>query len=174
MSKVLFFHTPNIVELIDVNEKDGSIIIGDKKFSVDEIPEMKKRLEELGGESVRLMLKTRFGYKPLYLLKWDCLYPGKVSFKNISLKEIEKKEEMNNLKSIVTGEPIDKIHLASIIFHRDLKNIPESLYKSERLKILGGMFKIKRDIKGGLILIFGIMIGILVALLMLHFKIIRI
>ncbi|MEM1553150.1 MAG: hypothetical protein QXH03_10870 [Candidatus Bathyarchaeia archaeon] len=173
MSKVLFFHTPSVVELKDVKEEDGAIIIGDKKFYVDEIPEVKKKLEEDKGEVVRLMLKTKFGFQPLYLLKWDSLYPAKVSFKNISLQEIERKEELENVKSIVTNKPTEKIHLATIVFHRDLKNIPESLYKSEKLKILGGMFKVKREIKAFLPLLFGLILGILITFLMVRFKLIR-
>lgn len=174
MSKVLLFHTPSVVELKDVKEVDGAIVIGDKKFIVDEIPEAKKKLEEQGGEMVRLMLKTNFGYQPLYLLKWDSLYPAKVSFKNISLKELERKEEMEKIKSIVTNEPEKEIHLASIVFHRDLKNIPESIYRSEKLKILGGMFKIKKEIKGVFFVILGLIIGILITFLMLRFKLIKI
>lgn len=175
MSKVLFFHTPNIAEIINVKEKDGAIIIGDKKFWVDETPEVKKTLKKQEGEIVRIMLKKTFGYEPLYFLKWDCIYPGRISFSNIPMKKVEKKEELRSLKNIVEGKQTEeKIHLASIIFHRDLKNIPESLYRSEKLKILGGMFKIKREIKSGLILILGIIIGIFVTFLLSQFKIIRI
>ena len=172
MSKVLFFITPNIVELKDVKEEDGSIIIGDKKFFVDEPPELKKKYEE--GELTRLMLKTKFGYKPLYLLKWDCLYPSSISFKNLSLGEIKRKEELQDLKSSITGETKEKVHIATITFHRDLKNIPESIYKSEKLKILGGMFKIKREVKAAIFMILGVLLGIIITFIMLRFKLIKV
>lgn len=176
MSKVLFFHTSNLAEIINVNEKDGSIIIGDKKFYVDEIPKIKDKFEKKGFEVSRVLLKTKFGgYEPLYFLKWDCLYPGKLFFKNISKKELERKEEIERIKNAVEkNNPVEKIHLATIIFNRDVKNIPESLYRSERLKILGGMFKVKKEVKGVLYLIFGIMLGVIIFYLMLYLKLIKI
>ncbi|MEM1543729.1 MAG: hypothetical protein QW795_03505 [Candidatus Bathyarchaeia archaeon] len=173
MSRVLLFHSPNVAELIKVKEKDGSIVIGDKKFWIEEIPGLKEKIDK-EGEIVRVMLKTHLGYEPLYFLKWDSIYPGKINFKNISLKDIEKKEELLKLKGLVEGTPEKEVHLASLIFHRDVKNIPESLYRSETLKIAGGMFKIKRELKGFLPFIFGVIIGVLVFYLMFYFKIIKI
>ncbi|MGB9693662.1 MAG: hypothetical protein ACPLYF_02345 [Fervidobacterium sp.] len=168
MSKVLYFHSPSVVELKNVQEKDGEIIIGDKKFSVDQLPEEVKPEE---GEAVRLMLKKPFGFEPLYLLKWDCIYPAKIRF---DVKDIERKEELENIRNAVEGKQPTKFILASIIFHHDIKNIPESLYKSEKLKILGGMFKVKREIKAVIPLIFGIVVGFAVTILMIYLKLIRV
>jgi hypothetical protein len=58
---VLYHESEAIVKLEKKEIKDGNIEIGDKAFDVD-------------GYKPKL-LKTRFGYMPLYMLKWDAINP---------------------------------------------------------------------------------------------------
>lgn len=174
MAKALFFITETEAVLQSIKIEDGGVYIGDKKFWVDRSVPID--LKRIGGMT-----------EPLYLLKWDCIEPGDLEFftlkeKKKSLKEllhsdkeqIEKDMELKNAKAIVEGkEPIEKEFITNIVFTRDAKNTPESLYKTETLKILGGMLKVKKA--GGLLpMVFGVIIGLVVTFLIFYFKIIKI
>jgi hypothetical protein len=158
MTKVLLFNNEKEAKLISVKPvKDGAIIIGDKKFYVN--------------KREALLLQKSFGMaEPLYILKWDSVFPAKLE----SREKIEQKEELEVIKSQVEGKPVIRDYITSVVFTRDAKNTPESLYKTESLKILGGMLKIKREMKGYLPLIFGVIIGATIMLLMFYFKLIKI
>jgi hypothetical protein len=157
VTKVLLFNNEKEARLITVKPvEDGAIIVGKKKFYVD--------------EKEALLLQKSFGMaEPFYILKWDCITPAK-----LEPKVVEKETELQDLKSVVEGKPIVRDHITNVVFTRDAKNTPESLYLTERLKILGGMLKIKKEMKGYLPLIFGVIIGAVIMLLMIHFKLIRI
>jgi hypothetical protein len=160
MTKVLLFNTNKEAKLITVpHTKDGAIIIGDKKFYVND------------EESDFLLLQKRFGYEPLYLLKWDCILPGKVKFEE---KDVEMSEKLNELKSNISGRPVVKRYISTVTFTRDAKNTPESLYKTETLKILGGMLKVKREVKHFAPLIFGLIMGIMITFIMFYLKLLRV
>ena len=154
--KALYFHTNTLAELINCNVKDREIIIGEKKF----YPDTSKSID----------FKTPFGVVPLYLLKWDCVYPGKIAKTQI----IERKIGLEEIRNAIRGTaPVERNVIGTIVFTRDAKNIPESLYKTEKLKILGGMFRIKREL--GLIPIgFGLLVGSIVMFLLFYFKFLRI
>jgi len=157
MTKVLLFNNEKEASFISVKPvKDGAIIIGDKKFYVN--------------EKEALLLQKRFGFaEPFYILKWDCVTPAK-----LESKVVENREEMGELKSQIENKPIIRDHITTVVLTRDAKNTPESLYKTETLKILGGMLKVKKEIKGYLPLVFGVIIGAVIMLLMIHFKLIKI
>jgi hypothetical protein len=157
MTKILLFNNEKEASFISVKPvKDGAIIIDNKKFYVN--------------ENEALLLQKRFGFaEPFYILKWDCITPAK-----LKSKVVEREVELQDLKSVVEGKPVVRDHITNVVFTRDAKNTPESLYKTERLKILGGMLKIKKEMKGYLPLIFGVIIGAIIMLLMIHFKLIKI
>lgn len=58
---VLYHESEAVVRLEKKEIKDGNIEVGEKSFDVD-------------GYKPKLM-KTRFGYMPLYMLKWDNVNP---------------------------------------------------------------------------------------------------
>ena len=157
MTKVLLFNNEREASFISVKPvKDGAIIIGDKKFYVD--------------ESESLLLQKRFGMaEPLYILKWDCITPARLEH-----RVVERMEELGSLKSQVGGTPVVRDHITNVVFTRDDKNTPESLYKTESLKILGGMLRIKREMRSFLPLVFGIIVGSVIMFLMFYSKIIKI
>jgi hypothetical protein len=159
VTKVLLFNNEREARFISVKPvEDGAIIVGDKKFYVN--------------KKEALLLQKKFGMaEPLYILKWDSVFPAKLKSE---VKVVEKNEELEAIKSQVEGKPIIREHITTVAFTRDAKNTPESLYKTERLKILGGMLKVKKEMKGYLPLIFGVIIGAAIMLLMIHFKLIKI
>jgi hypothetical protein len=172
MTKALYFHTEREAELKNVKVKDGGIVVGDKKFFVDgweyEDPETKEKKKV---ESKPIMLKKPFGMsEPLYLLKWDSVFPAEIEHKvekrNLGIDEIK--------SAIAGGSPVSKNYVTNVVFTRDLSNTPESLYKTESLKILGGMLKVKREWGSFVPLIFGVAVGVIVAFLLFYFKLIRI
>jgi hypothetical protein len=151
-----------------VSVKDGSIVIGDKKFVVD------STLAPKGESSKPLNLMKSFGMaEPLYFLKWDCIFPARVNS-----KVVERRVDIEAAKNIVLGNPsfpVERNIITNVVFTRDAKNTPESLYKTESLKILGGMLRVKRQIGGGALpLIFGVVVGAVISFLLMYFKLIRI
>jgi len=160
MVKVLYFHSEDLAELINAKVKDGVIEIGDKTFFVD------------GSKAINLAKRTFWGMskftEPLYILKWNCLYPAKlkteVKEKN-PVKVEEKVIKQGNKEIIERTKVIERNLITNLTFERDAKNTPESLYKSVRLKILGGMLKVKKPIRiSGLLL--GVIIGVCVMFLL--------
>jgi hypothetical protein len=163
MAKILYFHSPKEAELKDVPVKDGRMIVGEKIFNAN--------------ESSPIMLK-KFGKikDSLYLLKWDCIEPAKIESK-ISLEEAERKEELENLKEQVVNpqncnQIVRNIITNAIFTAYDI--MPETLYKTESLKILGGLFKIKGAKRGGILgIIIGLVVGIVLTYLLVHFKLLH-
>jgi hypothetical protein len=154
MTKVLYFNSETDAELIKAKMKDGEIIIGEKKFSVD--------------TARHINLRRAIGVEPLYLLKWDCIFGG-----NVKSQVTERKLELAEIKKVIEGgTPMERNIISTVVFTRDAKNIPESLYKTERLKIVGGMFHIKKD-RGLLPVIFGLIVGSVVVFLLFYFKLFK-
>jgi hypothetical protein len=159
MTKILLFNNEKEARFISVKPvEDGAIIVGNKKFYVN--------------QNEALLLQKKFGTaEPFYILKWDCITPAKLE---TEVKVVEREAELQDLKSVVEGKPIVRDHITNVVFTRDEKNTPESLYLTERLKILGGMLKIKKEIKSFIPLIFGIIVGSAIMFLMVYLKLIRI
>jgi hypothetical protein len=157
MTKALYFHTENDAELINAKVKDGGMVIGDKKFVVD----MSKPLN----------LRRKFGMtEPLYLLKWDSIFPARISH-----NAVERQIKINEVKDAVLGKaPVERNCITTLVFTRDAKNTPESLQKTESLKILGGMLRVKKEVGGLVLLVGGVVIGITVTVLLIYFKFLKI
>jgi len=170
MTKVLYFHTNDVAELKTVKLEDGSIEIGEKKFRVDYVPKIKDLKD---GSVVRINLKKGLGlYEPLYILRWDCLYPAILNSR-VETREVDA-SEFQNIKRIAEGKkPLERNFITTITFVRDVKNTPESVYKSEKLKILGGMLKLKKSV-GALPLLFGLIVGTVITYMLFFLKIIKI
>jgi hypothetical protein len=58
----LYFDNDHIARFLKKKVDEGTIEIEGKKHDVD--------------DSKHLLLKTQFGYEPLYILKWDCMKPA--------------------------------------------------------------------------------------------------
>lgn len=168
MARALFFNSNWLAELKRVKVKDGRIELDGKEYYAD--------------ETKPLLLKTPFGIEPLYLIKWDCVYPGKIETKvdtHVKKTKIKKLpvEDLLRIKKVVEGDEevkvIEKVINTQIVFERDKDHTPESLYKSTKLKILGGMLKVKRSVGGILPLIFGFAMGVGILLLMLKLGFVR-
>lgn len=169
MARVLFFDSNYVAELRKVKVKDGVVEIDGKQFFVD--------------ETKPLLLKTPLGVEPLYLVKWDSVYPAKIETKVETKEDVKKVKDLSNedllrIKKIVEGDEnvkvIEKTVNTQLIFERDRDQTPESLYKSTKLKILGGMLKVKRAGGGLLTLIIGLIFGMIVTFMLFYLKIIRI
>lgn len=115
---VLYYESNDIVRLIKTKVRDGTIEIGDKAFRVD-------------GFKAKL-LKTFSGVYPLYMLKWDSVYPA------------------TNFNEPQEFEPKFKRH-------DDIN--PEILRKTMSLRILGNLLKVKKPVPALLPLILGLIFG---------------
>lgn len=59
---VLYFESEDVAKLIKTKLEDGMIDTGDKLFNV--------------GDRKPKMIRTMFGYYPLYALRWDSINPA--------------------------------------------------------------------------------------------------
>ena len=168
MARVLLFDSNWLARLKRVKVKDGCVEIDGKQYYVD--------------ETKPLLLKTPLGTEPLYFIKWDCVYPGKIETKvdtHVKKTKVSKLpvEDLLRIKKVVEGDEevkvIEKVINTQIVFERDKDHTPESLYKSTKLKILGGMLKVKRSVGGLLPLVFGFAMGVGILLLMLKLGLVR-
>ena len=118
MSYVLLFETDEVARFIKTKVKDGVVNIDDKTFFID--------------KAKPIMLKTKLGYSPLYILKWSDVEPArnvhtrKLTPVNPKFKEIDD-------KTVVT---------------------PELFRRLIGLKILGNMIKPKREISTSILIPF--------------------
>jgi hypothetical protein len=124
LATVLYFESEDVVRIVKVPVKDGRIRIGDKDFIVDNF---KAKL-----------LKTAFGYQPIYMLKWNDVYPAK-NFNPIF------EEKIRHISPEALNRFIDLKILANLISARK---------EGFQAKGLVMMFLV-------LIIIFGLVIGIL-------------
>jgi hypothetical protein len=58
----LYFESEDVARLVKANLNNGFLEFEDKSFFVN--------------ENKALKLKTPFGYSPLYVLRWDSIYPS--------------------------------------------------------------------------------------------------
>ena len=169
MARVLFYDSNWVATLRKVKVKDGRVEIDGKEYYVD--------------ESKPFLLKTPLGTEPLYFVKWDCVYPAKVETKvDTHLKKTKLKnlplQDMLRIKKVIDGDKevnvIEKVVTTQLVFERDKEHTPESLYKSTKLKILGGMLKVKKTISGIVPLIIGFAVGSGIILFMIKLGFLRI
>jgi len=83
--KALLLHSDYTGELKNCKVKDGSIIIDDKEFFVDDIRP--------------IVIKSFFGTKNLYILKWRSIRPLKLINKKVIVKGKSIKDKFKSKKS---------------------------------------------------------------------------
>jgi len=127
-SFILFFDTNKVTRLVKKKIQDGMAEVEGKLFWVD--------------ESNPLLMKTRGGYSPLYIIKWSNIKPS------TNLNEFKPTEQ-------VTPEFKDKL---------SGEMTPEMFRKLTGLKILGNMIKTKAKTEiGGFVMLFvGLILGIVI------------
>lgn len=130
-AKILFFESGREARLLDLPVEDGSVVIENKEFIVD--------------TAEPLLLRSRFGYQPLYILKWNSVQPST----NIHIERVNPEFE----KSEVT---------------------PEMLKKMMNLKILGNMIKTKKPIPNLTWAGIGLFVGILLMYALIYFNVLPI
>lgn len=120
---ILFYDTDYIARILKREIKDGTVEIDNKLYYVD--------------ESKSLLLKTKLGYLPLYLIKWNKIKPS---------------TNVHEPPKIVSPEFNDKI---------STEMTPEMFRKLVGLKILGNMIKTKAkaEFSNLLLLLMGVVIG---------------
>lgn len=137
-TRILFFDSKNEARLKKVKVKDGMVDIEGKSYIVD--------------ASVPLHLKTRFGFVPLYILKWDSIVPAT----NINPAKLPATRVDPKFKT-----------------PKETKMTPELLKKLISLKILGNMITTPKKLPGGLIfMIIGSIVGMLIMYSIIYFKLI--
>jgi hypothetical protein len=156
--KFLFLDSENVGELVDGKLEDGTGYVKDKAFILDSFS---KDIE------IRpIYLKTTFGFKPLFIVKWDRTKPSVVHktftrIENSRAKAIKPEFEEEAMKE-------GKLNPDYIT--------PELQRKLYGLKILGHMIKPVRkfEISGIMMLIIGTVVGILIMYSLMVLKIIKI
>jgi hypothetical protein len=123
-AKFLHFESEDVARILDGEIKDGCVVIDGKQYILD--------------TSSPKFLKTKFGYTPLYITKWNVTEPA---------SNIHKP----NPKGLQRFDPK---------FKERYDITPEMLRKLMGLKILGNMIKTKEPIGGWLWLILGLIAGI--------------
>jgi len=114
----IFFNSDYTLEIKEADVKDGKAVIGDKEYYVD--------------KAKPLMLKTTFGSKPVYFVKWDSITPLNWTVK-------EKREKFSNEK----GEEIEvkrrEIEFIDPKFDDSKKILPEILKITGETRFLKGL-----------------------------------
>lgn len=125
MAKILFFNSEHECVLLDRKVEDGMVNIGDKTFLVD--------------TSYPLLLRTKFGYTPLYIVKWNQIKPA------------------NNIHSL-----FEKTERVNPKFEGKKDEItPSMLRRLIGMRILGNMIPFRRSETPNLFLIIiGLAIGV--------------
>lgn len=157
MAKFLFLETEKTGKFVKAKVKDGFVTIGTNSFYVD--------------EDSAIYVKTLGGYEPFYILKWDAIYPAKIKTEvSDKLVGVERSKTTNG-KEIVVNK-YERAVVTQLIVERDRRQTPESLYKSLKVKILGGMLRVSKPISGIVPLLLGLIIGMGLAILFVYLKII--
>ncbi len=143
-SLLLFFDTENQARLLKKEIKEGKVEIEGQEYIVD--------------TSYPLWLKTKFGFRPVYLLKWNDIEPAK----NVNPPRLPVKGVKPQFKSL---KETAKYGIT-----------PELLRKLSGMKILGNMIKTRKpmEISGFMMLIMGLIIGACLLYSFIYFKIIPI
>lgn len=154
MAKVLFFNTKNEAVLVNCKVQDGKIVYQDKIFVVD--------------KAYPLLIKTSFGYEPLYIIKWDSLEP---SYNLNPPVGILKKLKNNQLQLAENYTIVDTQWRDWI---KEGLN-PDMMRRLVGLQILGNMIKVKRRAEVGpfVTIILGLILGISIFYSLAYFKIIK-
>jgi hypothetical protein len=136
-AKFLLFETENMARLVEGDVKDGSVVIEGKQYILD--------------TSRPIELATKFGYTPLFIVKWNVTEPA---------SNIHKQ----NPRGLQKFDPQFKERY-------DIN--PEMLRKMMGLKILGNMIKTKEPVGGWIWLIFGLIAGIGILYSLFYFRLIH-
>jgi hypothetical protein len=154
MTKIIYFASPDVVEIFDGVIEGGIVYAKDRPIMFD--------LKDT--ESLKLVHRTIFGEKsePLFITAWDSIRPATVKHGIIP-----------TLKKRTPQEPPVGPHKIELIHRYEKLNNPESLYKTMTLRILGNMLRFKRPISPILLLMFGLMIGIMVGFSLFKFGLLR-
>ena len=154
-AKVLYFNSKNEARLVTKEIEDGAIIIENKQFYVD--------------NAVPLLLQTRFGVQPLYLLKWNEVEPAR----NINYPISFKGKIIGKANKIINGK--GNLELVEPKWREKGDMTPDMLRKIINLRILGNMIKVRKPTPSGLLfLILGIVIGIGILYSLINFKLLPI
>jgi hypothetical protein len=136
-AKFLLFETENMARLVDGDVKDGSVVIEGKQYILD--------------TSRPIELVTKFGYAPLFIVKWNVIEPA---------SNIHKQ----NPRGLQKFDPHFKERY-------DIN--PEMLRKMMGLKILGNMIRTKEPMGGWIWLIFGLIAGMCLLYSLIYFRFIH-
>ena len=125
---ILLFDTNKVTRLVKKKIQDGMVEIEGKLFMID--------------ESNPLLIKSRGGFSPLYIIKWSNIKPS------TNVNDFKPPEQ-------VTPEFKDKL---------SAEMTPEMFRKLTGLKILGNMIKTKAktEIGGFAMLFVGLILGIVI------------
>lgn len=99
----LYFDTKDVVKLIKREIKDGTVDIDGKSFVLD--------------ETQPKIYNTKFGFKPLYLVKWDNVAPiiikdGEIKSSEITPEMLRKLINMKILGNMIkTSKPMPSFFL---------------------------------------------------------------
>jgi len=153
MTKVIYFNSPDTVEILDATIEDGILKVKDRPLAFE--------LENT--ESLKLIKRTVFGElsEPLYIATWNSVRPAKVKH-NILQRIFKKNEKVAKPKYI---------HKVELTHHVEKYHNPESLYKTMQLKILGNMLRVKRPISGLFTAFIGLVMGIAITYALFMLKI---
>jgi hypothetical protein len=143
MTKIIYFASPDVVEILDGVIEGGIVYAKDRPIM----------FELKDTQSLKLVNKTIFGEKsePLFITAWDSVRPATVKHSTIPI-----------LKKKIPPAPTSVPHKIELIHKYEKLNNPESLYKTMTLRILGNMLRFKRPTSPILLLMFGLMIGIMI------------
>jgi hypothetical protein len=147
---VLFFDSEKEARLIKKEIKDGHIIVDNKQFHVD--------------TANPLLLKKRFGFSPLYILKWDSIAPSDIHIQESDLAEV-KKGIVNNPRKAKLAPQAPTASYETKPFNPKFRKTdpsPELYRKMMGMKVLGNIIPTKSEVKGIWWLIMGIAIGAMV------------
>jgi len=152
MAKALVFI--NEREAMLLNAKEGPGYVEVEELPLKWITEKQKQQPFL-LKNVGIFKKT----EPLYIVKWDSVFPAKLQFKTLLKKNKEGKKVILQTVNIVTT--------------RYEKHTPEIVKKVTSLQILGNMIKAKKKVKIGGALI-GLIIGAIVTYMLFVLKILKV
>jgi hypothetical protein len=155
--KFLFLDSENVGELVDGKLEDGTGYVKDKAFILDSFS---KDIE------IRpIYLKTTFGFKPLFIVKWDRTKPSIIHKSFVKIKNRAKAIKPEFEEEAMKEGKLNPDYIT-----------PELQRKLFGLKILGHMIKPVRkfEISGIMMLIIGTIVGTLIMYSLIALKVIKI
>jgi len=114
-SIILFFDTDYTARILKKEVKDGRVEIDDGEYVV--------------GNTTPFTVKTPTGTKPLYILKWNTIYPAEFKLEDKIVKLMGRDMKM---KELVPVKP-------EFFVKNDLRFNPKMLKMTQELRFLKGM-----------------------------------